>query len=56
MPSTSTLSNYILFDAGMFIGALLGGEKAISCCRSSNDIKCSSCCFACFAVRVLMLA
>ena len=26
MPSTSTLSNYILFDAGMFIGALLGGD------------------------------
>ena len=26
MPSTSTLSNYILFDAGMFIGALLRGD------------------------------
>ena len=26
MPSTNTLNNYILFDAGIFIGALLGGD------------------------------
>ncbi len=33
MQSTTTLNNYILFDAGMFIGALLqGDERHVEAC------------------------